>query len=113
MQKVLFWSDNLMENLEKEIREILAKHFHNAWENWSQTIASEESITYSRFSRWENFWVPYEELDEEIKDYDREYADAVIDEIKETFVKPETRKEPVEKIKEKIDDAFNDLEEND
>ena len=80
-----------------KLREWLSEQEHIQWEYWSKTLAKElhdikvlcyagkttEAIQKlnSRLQRWEKNWKPYEKLKEEIKDYDREWADKILDNI--------------------------------
>lgn len=80
-----------------ELREKLSELEHIQWEHWSKTLADEirkwRSILLSkkkngkiiiiglmqnRLTRWEQNWKEYKELPEDIKDYDREWADKVL-----------------------------------
>lgn len=44
---------------------------HRLWTYWSQAIADEESIDNGRVNRWEDLWVPYENLSDESQTADR------------------------------------------
>lgn len=80
------------------IRENLSEIEHIQWEHWSKTVAKELNEVYklltpvikddrakearkiigSRLDRWKKNWKPYRELTEEVKEFDREWADKVI-----------------------------------
>lgn len=45
---------------------------HEQWMEWSKSVAPE--VSPERRARWEKFWVPYEELPEDIKELDRDWA---------------------------------------
>jgi hypothetical protein len=60
-----------------DLRERLAALEHEQWIKWSQTVA-EQGLTAERIERWRRFWVPYADLDEGTKDFDREWADKVL-----------------------------------
>lgn len=62
----------------EELLEALAALEHEQWMEWSQNIAASESISAARRDRWEDYWVPYDELDEEVKDHDRKWARKVL-----------------------------------
>lgn len=81
-----------------EILEKLASLEHEQWCNWSRSIAKEieslieickenscENDTTKRLEEkldnWSKLWIPYDELSEEMKDLDREYALKVISEL--------------------------------
>ena len=56
-----------------DLREQLAALEHEQWEKWSRTVA-EQGLTPERIERWQRYWVPYADLDEATKDFDREWA---------------------------------------
>lgn len=55
-----------------ELLEALAKLEHDQWVEWSKAVAPEVSV--ERRARWEQYWVPYEQLTEEVKEHDRVWA---------------------------------------
>lgn len=61
--------------------EALAAIEHEQWVQWSQEIAATEMISDERRERWKRLWVPYDQLSEEDKTSDREYACKVIDRL--------------------------------
>ena len=61
-----------------QMREELASLEHEQWIYWSKRIARVENISPERLGRWKKLWVPYDQLSEESKDQDREWADRVI-----------------------------------
>ena len=76
------------------MREKLSELEHEQWEFWTKAIASElqevrdliksrngmraVGIINKRLKRWEDEWVPYAKLSEEVKDSDRVWADKVL-----------------------------------
>lgn len=64
-------------------REALAELEHEQWIAWSKNIAETENITLARLERWKKLWLPYSTLTEAEKDQDREWADKIINLIKE------------------------------
>lgn len=66
-----------------ELREALARLEHEQWMEWSQNLAHSEPISDARLDRWEDFWVPYDELEDEVKEHDREWADRVLEIVEE------------------------------
>lgn len=62
----------------KELLEALAHLEHSQWMEWSHAIAAEELLTYNRVLRWRDLWKPYDELTEDQKERDREYAREVL-----------------------------------
>ena len=63
--------------LTKKRLETLAALEHDQWVEWSRTVAT-QGLTPERLARWERYWVPYAELDEETKEHDRKWARLVI-----------------------------------
>lgn len=59
--------------------ERLARLEHEQWMEWSQAVADE--VSPERRERWRRYWVPYEELPEEIKELDRQWARKVLAEV--------------------------------
>jgi len=45
---------------------------------WSKEIASTEDISFDRYRRWVGLWVPYKELNNEMKEQDRQLAERVL-----------------------------------
>ena len=70
---------------------------HQQWEHWSKALAkrlekvikllnenkSQEAINWLEriIQNWEKNWKPYNKLPEDIKDFDREWADKVLDHV--------------------------------
>jgi hypothetical protein len=50
---------------------------HQQWMEWSKKIAPEVSPETRK--RWEKYWVPYEQLPEEVKEQDRIWARRALD----------------------------------
>lgn len=59
-----------------ELVEKLAELEHEQWMEWSKSVAGE--VSDSRISRWELYWVPYDELSEAVKEQDRIWARKVL-----------------------------------
>jgi hypothetical protein len=55
-----------------KLTESFAAIVHEQWECWSQQAASE--VSPETQLRWQRYWVPYEELSEDSKELDREWA---------------------------------------
>ncbi len=65
--------------MDREVFEQLAELEHEQWAHWAQTlIDTEPSLSESRVERWKKYLVPYSELSEEVKNYDREWAERVV-----------------------------------
>jgi hypothetical protein len=45
---------------------------HDQWVEWSKSVAPE--VTPDRRARWQKYWVPYEDLPEDVKELDRIWA---------------------------------------
>lgn len=79
------------------LREWLSEKEHLQWEHWSKTLAKElqtiqalinmgnnseaTRIILGRIARWQKNWKSYKELKEDIKDYDRKWADKILNEV--------------------------------
>lgn len=61
--------------------ERLARLEHQQWMAWSQSVAPE--VSPDRRERWRKYWVPYEDLPEDIKELDRVWARKVLAEVNE------------------------------
>lgn len=80
-----------------EIREKLSELEHEQWIEWSKSLANllekvTGNIKHAEFNKastellakihsWEKNWKPYAELDEATKDFDRKWADKIIQEV--------------------------------
>lgn len=65
----------------KDLLESLSEIEHNQWVEWSKAIQSE--VSDERKERWKKYWVPYEDLPDDVKEQDREYARKVLKTIGE------------------------------
>lgn len=63
----------------KELLERLAELEHEQWVHWSKALAMQENISEERRKRWEQYWVPYSDLPEDVKESDRRWARKVLD----------------------------------
>jgi hypothetical protein len=77
------WADLIVDNLhwvkektltDAEIIESLAELEHEQWMAWADTIMQTEKISDKRFARWVSCMIPYSDLSEEMKEFDREWA---------------------------------------
>lgn len=66
----------IRDGLSFELIEEIAALEHEQWITWSKAVADE--VGDERRERWEKYWVPYEELSEEIKEHDRVWARKII-----------------------------------
>jgi hypothetical protein len=60
------------------IVEKLAALEHDQWMDWAKNILETEEITAERAERWKDLFIPYDELSEEMKELDREWARKVL-----------------------------------
>lgn len=58
------------------LREKLAALEHDQWVEWAKVVEAE--VSPERRKRWQKYYVPYDELDEEVKDQDRVWADKIL-----------------------------------
>lgn len=63
----------------KELLEKLASIEHDQWMKWAEAVKPE--VSKERQARWEDYMVPYDQLDEKTKDFDREWAEKVLEVI--------------------------------
>lgn len=71
-----------MKNTDTDVIEELAALEHRQWMEWSKQVA-EDGLHRERLDRWEDYWVPYDELDEDVKEHDREWARKVLEIVRE------------------------------
>lgn len=64
-------------NIEGELKEWLAAAIHDQWAHWTEYMMN--NLTEENIERWRRqIKTPYEDLSEEEKDSDRDFADAYI-----------------------------------
>jgi len=63
---------------DEELIEKLAALEHEQWMQWAKDILKTEDIKKKRADRWEELFVPYDELTEEMKEEDRKWARKVL-----------------------------------
>jgi hypothetical protein len=68
---------------EDELVEKLAALEHEQWMQWSKNIVDTEFISLKRRQRWFKLWCHYDELSEEMKEFDRLWARKVLDVLNE------------------------------
>lgn len=78
-----------------KLREWLSEQEHIQWEYWSKVLANKmdnwvnqdwsrltfEDNVKKQIEDWKKNWKPYKELPDYIKDYDREWADKILDNL--------------------------------
>lgn len=62
----------------EELIEELAALEHQQWMEWANTIIEEEDLSQERVDRWEEYMIPYEDLDDSTKKHDRKWALKII-----------------------------------
>lgn len=60
---------------------LLASRIHDQWSEWARSLEMRENLTPDRLQRWNKLYVPYEQLSEDMKDKDREYAVKFLNDI--------------------------------
>lgn len=63
----------------KEDIEAMASVEHDQWMQWAKSLLESESLSLDRMHRWEKLMVPYDQLSEEMKDHDRQWAKAALE----------------------------------
>lgn len=66
--------------IEEELLERLAEVEHEQWMAWSQSVAAE--VSAERRQRWQACWIPYEDLPEDVKELDRQWARKVLEALR-------------------------------
>lgn len=61
------------------VLERIATIEHQQWTEWSKAVAGE--VSPERRARWEKYWIPYDQLPEDVKELDREWARKVLAEV--------------------------------
>lgn len=59
-------------------KEKIAEILHDIWMEWSKKIAPLENISMNRYRRWVELWVPYKELNNEMKEQYRQLAERML-----------------------------------
>lgn len=70
------WSKSVSEDL-KRLIELCDKFSDNLNDEEKEFINSQKE----RLIRWEGMWIPYDELSEDLKELDRNYARKIMDEL--------------------------------
>lgn len=66
----------------EQLLEQLAELEHQQWMNWAQHLIQTENLSQATITRWQSFFIPYDQLSESIKEQDRDYARKVMDVVK-------------------------------
>lgn len=67
-------NDTDADDADQKLLEELAALEHRQWVYWTQELTKREDLPDHLIERWEENWVPYDELDEGTKDHDRKWA---------------------------------------
>lgn len=54
--------------------EELAEVEHNQWVKWSKDVAGKENLSPDCVERWKSYWIPYSDLNDDVKELDRNWA---------------------------------------
>jgi endogenous inhibitor of DNA gyrase (YacG/DUF329 family) len=65
----------------KNIFEVLSALEHEQWMAWAKNILETETISPKRRERWEKLFIPYDQLEESMKEHDREWVRKVMEAI--------------------------------
>jgi len=77
------WLETLQQESEgDDMVEALAALEHNQWMSWAKSIINSEDITPERVERWRDLFVPYDQLTDDMKELDRQWARKVVDIVK-------------------------------
>jgi len=68
------------------LRNMLGEAMHDIWVDTTKAIAKEEQLSLERMKRWQEYWVPFEKLSEDVKEMDRKLADKIIEVLKKYLV---------------------------
>ena len=70
-----------MSHADRDDRDILLERLaaleHEQWVAWARSVDAE--VSPERRRRWQQYWVPYAELPEKVKDLDRAWARRVLE----------------------------------
>jgi hypothetical protein len=58
--------------------EKLAEIEHDQWMAWAKSLMESEDLSPERVERWKKMMVPYDELSDDVQEFDREYARKVL-----------------------------------
>ena len=73
--------DKDVETLEEiDVIDRISEIIHEAWTEWSKSVSDIEYFAQLilKVDRWEELWIPYEQLSDEMKEKDREWARKII-----------------------------------
>jgi len=63
---------------EDKLLEELAELEHEQWWTWAEELMDTEDLSEDREKRWKKDFKPYDKLPEDVKDFDREWAEKVL-----------------------------------
>lgn len=66
-------------NKESNLLEKLVALEHIQWMSWAKNIIKNENLSKTSIKKWESYFIPYEELPDEIKELDRNYARKILE----------------------------------
>jgi hypothetical protein len=83
-ENLVLHNEGVTNQTDKEtLLEQLAALEHEQWMKWAKELMRKEKLSEERIARWEkDCFKPYEELTEEMKEFDREWARKVLKIVK-------------------------------
>src|SRR5688572_2952224 len=65
---------HLVGNMDNLVEQLAALE-HSQWQHWSQKVVERYGCLLPEFmvEKWQKLWVPYEELTDDVKEFDREW----------------------------------------
>ncbi len=73
----------ISEKMEEKLLEEISELEHEQWMSWAKEILKEEDISEERAKRWKKDFKEYKDLPEDVKEFDREYAEEVIKKLRD------------------------------
>ena len=61
-------------NVNPKLIEELSRLEHDQWMEWASSLMAKEQLSEARCERWKQFMVPYEQLPDDVKEFDRVWA---------------------------------------
>ena len=71
-----------------DLLERISALIHEEWMSWAKDVMDRKDELPERFEKWEKEMVPYEELSEDAKEYDREWGRKFIELIQSNNTEP-------------------------
>ena len=97
---------SLPKDVTQKLVEILANLEHEQWMKWAITLLEKETLSTQRKDRWIVLFCPYEDLPEEYKEFDREWARKSVDAIQAFLVEVLSERKSFEALLKAKDDQI-------